>query len=789
MPRESVPDTIPDALADALGHILAGARKEWQKDLDLITTQSNLVIAELRRQNGELVAAFKDMTATQVDRVTAAIAGITNGKDADPVVISRMVDEKVGSAVAALPVPKDGVSLTIEDITPTVRQTISVWLEPLPKMVKDTVAEAVSALPPAEPGRDADPAETGRMVDAAVERAVAALDLATPITEAVGTAVKALPEPSAGKDADPEVTKGLVDEAVQTAVAAIDIAPIVNAAVKGAVETAVKALPAAKPGKDADPEKVRALVDETVKSAVAAIEIAPVVSAAVGLAIEALPEPAAGKDADPKVTKALVDEAVKVAVASIELTPIVEPIILAAVEKAVEAIPPAEPGKDADMDAVTASISTMVKDAVEAIDLAPMVSAAVEVAVEALPPAEPGKDADPVQTALLVDAAVEKAVSALPPAKDGEPGMVDMDQVKALVVDAAKDVIAATFNQPKDGADVDMVVVKEHITEEVKRWMPEPIAGKSVTVDDVRPLLEEMVAALPAPEPGKDADMAEVERMVGEQVAAVVEKHLPESVAASVENATVGIPETIADLVQKAFDEMPKPRDGADVDMTEVLARVEAEVSKTLEAWPQPKDGESVTLEQVRPMIEERVAAEVKALPAPKDGVGLAGAIIDRQGDLIVTFTDGRTKELGRVVGKDVDQAAVTEAIQAEFAKLPVPKDGQDGVGFDDMTVEMVDEKTVALIFTKGDVIKETRFPIAVPIHRGFWSGDKEYLPGDSVSYQGHLFFAKEITKVRPDPDAAGDAGPWQLSVKRGRDGKVVDSSAPKPPPPRVKLK
>jgi hypothetical protein len=36
-----------------------------------------------------------------------------------------------------------------------------------------------------------------------------------------------------------------------------------------------------------------------------------------------------------------------------------------------------------------------------------------------------------------------------------------------------------------------------------------------------------------------------------------------------------------------------------------------------------------------------------------KDGVGLAGALIDRDGSLVVTLTNGEVKSLGSVVGKD----------------------------------------------------------------------------------------------------------------------------------------
>lgn len=42
-----------------------------------------------------------------------------------------------------------------------------------------------------------------------------------------------------------------------------------------------------------------------------------------------------------------------------------------------------------------------------------------------------------------------------------------------------------------------------------------------------------------------------------------------------------------------------------------------------------------------------------------EDGVGIAGALIDRTGALVLTLSDGSTRELGQVVGRDGINAAV----------------------------------------------------------------------------------------------------------------------------------
>lgn len=74
------------------------------------------------------------------------------------------------------------------------------------------------------------------------------------------------------------------------------------------------------------------------------------------------------------------------------------------------------------------------------------------------------------------------------------------------------------------------------------------------------------------------------------------------------------------------------------------------------------QDGQSFTIDDARPFIVSEVERMVSSIPIPqngkdgtpgKDGIGLASAMIDRNGELIVTTTNGETKGLGIVVGRD----------------------------------------------------------------------------------------------------------------------------------------
>lgn len=234
----------------------------------------------------------------------------------------------------------------------------------------------------------------------------------------------------------------------------------------------------------------------------------------------------------------------------------------------------------------------------------------------------------------------------------------------------------------------------------------------------------------------------------------------------------------VADAVSKAIAELPAPSAPP-----EAWRPTEDELRSLLQpmvdALPKPENGKSVTIDDVKPMIADQVSKAVAALPAPKDGVGLAGAVIDRAGQLVVTLSDGSTKELGVVVGLDVDQQAVETQIKDMVAAIPKPKDGIDGLGFDDMTAEYDGERGIVLRFVRGEQVKEFAFKMPVVLDRGVWSEGKAYDAGDAVTWAGCVWIAqKDGVTTKPD----GGQG-WRLSVKRGRDGKpgTVRDTTPKP--------
>ncbi len=74
--------------------------------------------------------------------------------------------------------------------------------------------------------------------------------------------------------------------------------------------------------------------------------------------------------------------------------------------------------------------------------------------------------------------------------------------------------------------------------------------------------------------------------------------------------------EDVRPMLREMVDALPAPRDGASVTVEDVMPVIAAEVSKAIAALPPARDGQSVTVEDVRPMLQEMV----DALPAPERG-------------------------------------------------------------------------------------------------------------------------------------------------------------------------
>lgn len=213
------------------------------------------------------------------------------------------------------------------------------------------------------------------------------------------------------------------------------------------------------------------------------------------------------------------------------------------------------------------------------------------------------------------------------------------------------------------------------------------------------------------------------------------------------------VPPDVGELVRMAVEALPAAKDGKDIDPEALRALVRAEVVLQVAQSPAPKDGDSVDLEVVGRQIAELVDAAVKALPAPKDGVGVAGAVIDRGGQLILTLSDGRTCDLGLVVGAN----------------------GKSAFGDIDFDVALKDDdRTIVFRMTQGDIAQSYELAAPWPLDQGIWSPDLAYVKGDGCSWGGDFYLAQ----IDAPTGKPGEGGGWRRAVKRGRDGKDFNPDA-----------
>lgn len=224
----------------------------------------------------------------------------------------------------------------------------------------------------------------------------------------------------------------------------------------------------------------------------------------------------------------------------------------------------------------------------------------------------------------------------------------------------------------------------------------------------------------PKGEPGRDAEPADVDAIAD----AVIAKLLGSDRLHVLSETSVGA------AVAKYFEENPVQhgRDGAD--------------------GPQGERGE-------------------KGEPG-KDGVGLADALIDRDGALVLTMTDGRAKALGVVVGRDGAAGA----------------DGRDGLSMVDVS-RSYDAESHEVIerWTVAGERKELRYPAGGIRPGGFWREGMKCFALQAITHDGALWIAKRDTAAKPCLEHSDD---WQLAARKGRDGR--DGKDGKPPPGPVKL-
>jgi hypothetical protein len=278
-----------------------------------------------------------------------------------------------------------------------------------------------------------------------------------------------------------------------------------------------------------------------------------------------------------------------------------------------------------------------------------------------------------------------------------------------------------------------------------------------LSADAIKAMIDQAVAAIPAP--------AEVDlQPILNTIDATAREAAQEAAAFAIETAIAELPaphdgdpgkdadpELIREMVAAAVAELPVPKDGKDIDPDAIDLMIAQAVAKL----PTPKDGTSVTADDVAPLIEVAVQKAVAAIPVAKDGVGLAGAMIGRDGSLVVTLTDGSQRDLGCVVGRD--------GIDAKG------EPGRDALQLSDFDTELSEDGRILTLRLENEEIKVTHeLQLPTMIYRGVHKEGQTYVQGDTVTWAGSLYHCNAETSEKP-----GEGSPaWTLAAKRGSNGK-----------------
>ena len=138
------------------------------------------------------------------------------------------------------------------------------------------------------------------------------------------------------------------------------------------------------------------------------------------------------------------------------------------------------------------------------------------------------------------------------------------------------------------------------------------------------------------------------------------------------------------------------------------------------------------------------------------DGLSITGAFVQKDGHLILVQSDGATKDMGEIVGRD-------------GADGQNGRDGKDGESLAIIARDYdADAHEIVERYISGGEVKTLRYPAGGIVHKGYWGEGKSARAGDAYTHNGCLWIAQRSTDAEPTPASAD----WCIGARKGRDGK-----------------
>lgn len=164
------------------------------------------------------------------------------------------------------------------------------------------------------------------------------------------------------------------------------------------------------------------------------------------------------------------------------------------------------------------------------------------------------------------------------------------------------------------------------------------------------------------------------------------------------------------------------------------------------------RDGKSVEMSEIHASIEVAVMKAVAAIPR------FTGAVVNREGHLVLTLSNGEWQDVGPVIGRD--------GASGLDGKDAVGAPGKDGLGFDDYDLYLDETRGWIMRLEQGERCKE--WVLGIPFDARVYEAGKVYPKGAGTTWDGHYWIALAQTSDAPGEGSSA----WRLVVRRGKQGR-----------------
>jgi hypothetical protein len=225
----------------------------------------------------------------------------------------------------------------------------------------------------------------------------------------------------------------------------------------------------------------------------------------------------------------------------------------------------------------------------------------------------------------------------------------------------------------------------------------------------------------------------------------------------------------IADLIADAVEPLEK----ANAELRKEIDALKAREPDSIEARPVEIDVSDVVKELLASEgIKQLVGLEVEAYltenPPPPGEPGKSVTLDD-----VSVFLEA-------AVAKHVldFERRANEKLDRAIERIPVPKDGRDGVDLTELSLDYDGERTVTVKGRTGTVTKR----VPVPLWRGYWSPGVVAEKGDILTHNGTAYIAI-VDNPKCEPGVGKYDHEWKVFARKGRDGRDgrngIDKTAP----------